>query len=309
MATVEFIAHIDEPGTHGGSVYTVMAGWIGRADQWDVFEKKWRALLLRHGLTHIHSVELRHGKGQFRDKFRWPPPRRLTLAEEVQKLALDHSLFSLSVLLKNSDYDAYYIGADQKLRKHRAAIDSKYGVCARVFMSVVRALMEHYGGDEARLTLIFEAGHKNSRAPEDILAGMYELAPERAMYLNPSVVYALKKQCPGVQAADILAYPVYVVETAGQPDVGEIPGFPETVPVDEMTSYRVVISPETLNDVKTGQIAIADFRRQLGPNWLALDGYPVGWTAPALRSTGGFVLYRLRFLGHRLEPYAAFAAD
>jgi hypothetical protein len=290
MAAVKLVASIDESGTHDGSVYTVMAGWVGRADQWEQFETKWRALLARSGLTHIHSVDLRHGKGQFKDKNRWPPPRRIALAQEAQQLALDHSLFSLSVLLKNADYDAHYIGADKNLRKNRAAIDSKYGVCARIFMSVITALIERYAGEDGQATLVLESGHKSGRAPDQILVGMYEVAPDRAKFLNPAINYALKQLCPGVQAADLLAYPVYVAERDGTADVGEIPGFPDSVPIDEVTSYRVPITEVTLGEVKTGQIAIADFRRQFGPHWLELDGFPVGWAVQSLRSIEGFVL-------------------
>lgn len=117
----------------------------------------WKSLLLRNGLTYIHAVDLKQGKKQFKDKIRWPERRRLALAQEAGQLALDHSMFSHTVLLKNSDYDIHYIGGDRKLRKHRAPIDSKYGVCVRVFLSQLTEFVRRYGEEDTQVTVILRA--------------------------------------------------------------------------------------------------------------------------------------------------------
>jgi hypothetical protein len=186
--TVELTAYADEAGTHGGSADTIMAGWVGRAERWAEFEQKWKSLLLRNGLTHIHAVDLKQGKKQFKDKIRWPERRRLALAQEAGQLALDHSMFSHTVLLKNSDYDIHYIGGDRKLRKHRAPIDSKYGVCVRVFLSQLTEFVRRYGGEDAQATVVLEAGAKNQGAAQSILAEMYRVAPGRARFISPNIV-------------------------------------------------------------------------------------------------------------------------
>jgi hypothetical protein len=290
VAIVELKAFIDEAGTHGGSAYTVMAGWVGHAERWVEFEAKWRELLTRNGLTHIHALDLRQGRGQFKDKSRWPKWRRNNLAEVFGTLAPQYALFSLSVLLRNSDYDQHYIGADRKLRKRRAQIDSKYGVCLRVFMSALAKMVRRYSGEDAQVTLVLEAGHANGGAAQQILADMYDIVPDHARFISPSVVYVQKRRSPSVQAADVLAYPVYVLERDGQADVSDIPGFPDNLPLAEVTSFRIPITVETLNDVKTGQLAMAEHRRHLGRYWSQLDGFPVGWTAQPLRSVDCFVL-------------------
>jgi hypothetical protein len=104
--------------------------------------------------------------------------------------------FSLVVLLSNADYDAYYIAGDKKLRKHRGPLDSKYGVCARICMSLLARLTERYFRDDASLTLIFEAGAKNQGAAQTILGDMYRAAADIAKYLAPAVGYAIKEQSP-----------------------------------------------------------------------------------------------------------------
>lgn len=304
MAASELKAFVDEAGTHDGSAHTVMAGWVGYADRWAVFEDRWRELLLRNGLSHIHAIDLKAGRGQFKDKTRWPEWRRRNVAELYAKLAMDHALFSLSVVLPNADYATHYIGADKKLRKHRAPIDSKYGVCLRVFMSALAEMVRRYAGDDAQVTIVLEAGHANGGAAQQILADMYDVIPDHARFISPNVVYALKQKSPGVQAADMLAYPAFVLEREGAADVSDMPEFPENLPTQELANVRIPITVETLRDVKEGQIAMAGFRRRLGRYWIQVDGFPVGWTPEPLRSVGGFVLTPPRVA----QPYAPSAS-
>ena len=291
MTATELTAYADEAGTHGDSMYTVMAGWVGRAERWAEFEPKWRSLLLRNGLTYIHAVDLKHGKKQFKDKIRWPEHRRLALAQLAGQLVFDHSMLSHTILLKNRDYDIHYIGGDRELRKHRAPIDSKYGVCARVFLSQLTEFVRRYGGEDAQVTVVLEAGAKNQGAAQSILADMYRIAPDRARFISPNIVYALKEQSPGVQAADLLAYPVYVLERDGRAEVRDLDeGFPDSLPLEEVESFRSPIRPKTLIDLKEGQRALRPLRQRLGRDWGHLHDFPVGWTTRSLRSVEGFFL-------------------
>jgi Protein of unknown function (DUF3800) len=289
MASVELKAFVDESGTHDSNL-TVMAGCVGYAERWAEFEAKWKLMLLRHGLPYIHAIDVRHGRKAFKDKIKWPPPRRLAVAQEAGRLVESYALFSLSVFLKRADYDALYIGGDKSLRKHRAAIDSKYGVCARVFMSMLAEFVERYGGPDAQATIVLEAGAKNQGAVQAILSDMYDIAPDRARFLSPNVVYALKPQSPGVQAADCLAYPVYANERDSTAEVLPLDqGFPDSLPANEVMHFRSPISAKTLQDLKQGQIAMGGLRRRFGRHWSALDGFPKGWTVQPLE-VGGFVL-------------------
>jgi len=68
---------------------------------------------------------------------------------------------------------------------------------------------------------------------------MYRIAPDRARFISPNIVYALKEQSPGVQAADLLAYPVYVLERDGRAEVRDLDeGFPDSLPLEEVESFR-----------------------------------------------------------------------
>jgi hypothetical protein len=290
MAIVDLVAHLDESGTHGGTRLTVMAGWIARAGRWAEFDGKWKNLLIRQRLPYIHAKDLTQGTGHFKDKIRWPMPKRVALASEASSLAHEHAVFGLVTLLNTTDYDVHYIGNDRKLRKHRGPLDSKYGVCSRICISLLARLTQQYFADDAILTLVLEAGAKNQGAAQTILSDMYRIAPDIAKFINPVIGYALKEKSPGVQAADLLAYPAYGLERDGLAETESfVAGLPETLP-GETTTFRVPIVPDTLRDIKEGQAALRATRRLLGPHWGHLDGFPRGWTTKALRSAEGFLL-------------------
>ena len=252
------LAYLDESGTHGGSPLTVMAGWVGRVERWRELDGKWGALLRRplphrQPLTHIHGKELRDGSKQFKG---WPVEERRQLAMAASGMAQEHSLFSISVLLNNNDYDNIYIGADGALRKHRAAIDSKYGVCFRVFLSLVTRILERHEPNET-VQLVLEAGHANGGAAEEIYSSMQNIAPNLARFVS-GITYARKKESPGVQAADLLAYPIFVTERDGTAEYSDVDlTIDRPLPRDQTVNYRVPIQRQTLIDIKIGQIAIA----------------------------------------------------
>lgn len=137
MASTQLTAYIDESGTHGPSPLTVMAGFVGYADQWDKFDSEWKNLLASNRLDYIHGKELLHGSGQFKDRSKWNLDARAALAIHIAPVPLRYARYSISVVLNNRIYDEHYIGSDRKLRKHKHPIDSKYGVCCRIFMSMV----------------------------------------------------------------------------------------------------------------------------------------------------------------------------
>jgi hypothetical protein len=51
-------AHFDESGTHAGSPYTVMGGYVATEHQWAFLDRDWKELLSKFDLTSFHSKEL-----------------------------------------------------------------------------------------------------------------------------------------------------------------------------------------------------------------------------------------------------------
>jgi hypothetical protein len=265
VSMADLTAYIDESGTHGGSPLTIMAGFIGYAGRWDAFEHHWRTILTDNNVEYIHAIEVKHGNGQFSDRIKWPGKRRANFAAEVSRIPLQYARYSLSVILNNSDYDQFYVGDDKKMRKRRPPLDSKYGVCCRIFMYVLARFIAQFEDRDSQVQLVFEAGHKNSHAPEAILSEMYESAPEIAKYISPNITYALKKKSTGVQAADMIAYPVLMIERDGVPTISKFEeGVPENFPNESCPAFRIPIRPNTLEQIKSGQYAAAQLRRGTG---------------------------------------------
>jgi hypothetical protein len=144
-------------------------------------------------------------------------------------------------------------------------------------MSLLADLVERYGGSESQVSLVLEAGHANSGAAQRILIDMYDVAGDRARFIAPVIGYAIKNLSPGVQAADLLAYPLFVAERENMAEIANLElGFPDTLPHDLITNFRVPVSVEILRDIKAGQIAMGGIRRRLGRHWAHLDGFPEG---------------------------------
>jgi hypothetical protein len=260
---MEFIAYLDEAGTNDGSGLTVMAGWVADVDRWSSFDAAWGALLARNGITHVHGTELMGGRGPFKA---WPRDRRAALSAEIAEISLRHTLFAIVCLLYNGEYDRIYIGDNAEIRKKRSALDSKYGVCFRTAISLIPRLIERAGlADGSSLKIVIEDGHQNVGAAPEIFRAFNELADEPIRSLLKEVKVDQKRASYGLQAADMLAYPAWRGETDGtlvHRDIDYFAGDASLVlPVN--APFRVPIRPDTLTDLRTGTLALSQYRRQL----------------------------------------------
>jgi hypothetical protein len=262
-SVMQLIAYLDEAGTHAGTRLTVMAGWVADADRWDTFEARWTALLRRNGISHVHGTDLHSGKAPFKG---WPRERRAALAAEIAELCTRATLFGLVAILDNAQYDRVYIGDDAEMRKKRSALDSKYGVCFRVAISLIPRLIERADlANGSALAVVIESGHQNVGAAPEIFRAFNELADEPIRSLLKSVTVAEKRNSAGLQAADMLAYPAWRGETDNtliHQDVDLlVDDSPLRLPID--APFRVPIKPETLTDLREGTLALPRYRRQL----------------------------------------------
>lgn len=251
----------DESGTHDGSSRTVMAGCLATVEQWQELENRWSVLLGAYGLRYIHAKEMRHGEGPFKYL---GFDRRSELMRQLLSVLEVQSKFFVCVILENHDFERYYRSPDKQERKRRGVVDSKYGVCFRVFLRAVAQLANTYlPGEEMTITL--EAGHKNGGAAETIFAEFKNDDPELAGIVK-GVAYVDKKEAFGVQAADLLAYVYFrgIQEELLNPSRVEVnPPYVLALREGVITSFRADITPETLREIRAVQITRAQQRRWL----------------------------------------------
>jgi|SRR6516164_3518474 len=61
-----FTGYLDESGTHDGSLVTVMGGLLGRAQQWEPFERRFDGIRKQHGFRVFHTKKFKKRAGDFK---------------------------------------------------------------------------------------------------------------------------------------------------------------------------------------------------------------------------------------------------
>jgi len=89
--------YIDEAGTHGTAPHMIMGALVGRLGQWADFDKKWRKMLRRNGISYFHSKKLKHTDGPFKG---WSRPKKIALIATASDIQRDTTLFGLSVKIR-----------------------------------------------------------------------------------------------------------------------------------------------------------------------------------------------------------------
>jgi hypothetical protein len=207
------IAHLDESGTHDTSPITVMSGYLGTAAQWQAFDSDWTALLQTAGVRHMHAVELFKRTKQFRE---WPAARINTFAAQLDGVIANHLQLGFSIIIRDNDYRRIYV---EGARPPRSRLDSKYGVCFRACLAFAPSYIaselqlagETQQAQETTINFVLEDGHRNVGDARRLF-NLFKAdgLPEWQHLVGTFDVS--KKNSPGAQAADFLAYCVYRAE-------------------------------------------------------------------------------------------------
>jgi len=149
-----YTAYFDEADTHGPSPTIIMAGIVGTARQWGIFQRRLRALQRRDGFSIFHVSEFKSKSGDFRG---WTDAKGAQLVSDLTELVRDNLTESLMVHLEHRRYVDEY-RAPPIPRK--MSLDSQYGVC---FRACLRQLLEIVMSADKRhwLNIVIEAGHEN----------------------------------------------------------------------------------------------------------------------------------------------------
>jgi len=103
MLTCYFDGSGDKDSTN---VYSV-AGYVSTVDRWIDFDKKWSALLKRHGLPYFHMKEFAPSVDHFKEwKGKEKERKRGAFLEQLVNITRKHVLHSFSVTLRMDLYDA-----------------------------------------------------------------------------------------------------------------------------------------------------------------------------------------------------------
>lgn len=226
-----------------------MAGYTAQINQWNKFDAKWRKALYKDGLDYFHAKEM------------WRHP----FTPKAIKIADDNLLFGFVAQLREDDYKKYYRNGDWG----RTSPDSMYGLCFRYCLSFIlhQACLERPKKDFV-LNFVVEKGHKNQGAPAEIVAQLKRKRIDGVSEYLGAVSLGEKKQVPGLQAADGLAFGAWQDSAKNVPLVATPPD--STV---QALRYRSMmktplfycdIDERELKIFKNGYFAHAEHRRQFG---------------------------------------------
>ena len=260
-------AYIDESGTHDGSPMTVMAGYLSSAEGWAAFNAEWGTFLAGLGVDHLHAKHLFHGEKSFKN-LSWS--RRAEIADEAKAITMKYATVGLSVILTNDEYQEIF---KENVPKN-VTFDFKYGICFRHIMSFLPQLVNIVQPDKTHeIFIVLEAGHKNQGAAAAMLAEYKSIADRLLARMVKGVSYAEKRECFGVQAADMLAFTSLRIEREELVKQVTTDITSETVIEGHNRPYvfRIPITRETLAHLREGHIELAKWRRRTVKSQKALD--------------------------------------
>ena len=158
------------------------------------------AFLAGLGVDHLHAKHLFHGEKPFKN-LSWS--RRAEIADEAKAITMKYATVGLSVILTNDEYQEIF---KENVPKN-VTFHSKYGICFRHIMSFLPQLVNIVQPDRPhKIFIVLEAGHKNQGAAAAMLAEYKSIADRLLARMVKGVSYAEKRECFGVQAADMLAF-------------------------------------------------------------------------------------------------------
>jgi hypothetical protein len=273
MTRMLLTAYLDESGTHDTSPISIMAGYLGTAEQWGAFNAEWMALVQSAGVWQVHAVDLFKRTRAFKG---WPAEQVNAFAVQLDGVIARHLQLGFSVIVRDNDYRTIYAEGP---KPRRSRLDSKYGVCFRACLAFVpsfiaselRLASEGQSARETTIDFILEEGHRNLGDARRLFELFKADALPEWQHLV-GIFDVSKKNSPGAQAADFLAYCVYQAElfehgaapsavekssyTAETPLVANV--YPrQPVPQSVPMVFRIPISQDVLRSLKEDLFASA----------------------------------------------------
>ena len=194
------IAYMDESGTHDptglqkGAEVACIAGYVSTYKRWVKFQREWRDVLKKFGITSFHMSEYAHGIGGF---VGWSKRKRDALAVELIEVIHEHTLFGLGGLISVRDYDTVlppYI---------KAEVGHPYYFCMAVLMRTL-AQFDHLIPED-KINFVFEQNLGFQGNAQQIFNGLRLHNPIHNRRLG-NISFEPKGTLKPLEAADFVAY-------------------------------------------------------------------------------------------------------
>ncbi len=184
-----FTAYFDASGHSDNTDVLAVAGFIAHASQWTLFEKRWKKVLLKFGVSSLHMKDFAHSTGEYKAWKGVETKRRAFLSaliSVIQKTAR-HS-FASSLYLP--DYRA--IDSAHSIR----AVRTPLAIVGNTVLQNARNWTIESGLNVNDILFVFEDG--------DADKGNFLNSANNDLGITPQ--FMPKTQSAAFQAADLLAY-------------------------------------------------------------------------------------------------------
>ena len=212
------------------------AGFIARAEQWNLFNEEWAIALAAAGVSSLHMRDFAHSVGQF-ELWKGDEPRRAQFLSHLTSIVRRHTMKHVAVTLLISIYDQL---------NAKATVRERLGSPYVLTMLNAILLAQHWRDSNLAsepLAVCLEHGDKDQTTLLEVLKRV-EFPHEVAAIPKRSIVDGRTSYVLPFQAADFLAYEYQkAMRTMREGGVTEIKArrsFRGLLPVGEDLYSRVI---------------------------------------------------------------------
>lgn len=192
--------YFDESGTHAGSDVVSVAGYVSTPTRWVRFDEEWREAMADYGLEFFHASTFANRAPPYDE---WSEDERHKRFTNLAGIINRHTEFSIATMILTRLFDETF---SPEVRAH---CGGPYGLAAvATFMETAKRVNEHY--PDQWVSYVFESG---ARGAGQVLAHFQDNQRRREYASDQklgSLRFENKRQFTPLQAADILAYELYL---------------------------------------------------------------------------------------------------
>lgn len=182
--------YCDASGTEEDAIIAV-GGVVSTAEEWRVFDAKWRDVLKDFGLNYFRMSEFAHSVGQFKVGWKNKESKRRALLDRLSAIIRDHVKYWTGSCVLKSDYDK--VDGDYELHEHLYP----FTLCARSCVAVTCIWYDAHHRDDG-MQYVFEYGDEHFEQLKKVVEKETGIVP----------VEQKKRDVTPCQAADFAAYEV-----------------------------------------------------------------------------------------------------
>lgn len=174
--------------------FLAVAGYLFRKKHIKEFERRWRAMLRKHGLDHFHMTDCNAGADQFKDMSK---DERIECQTMAVSLICEFATVGVMNSVSISDFQAVMDG--------RGYMSNPFSLCAHGALMMCKSWADE-NDPIARIAYIFDAGDAFMGDANNILTSIAEDTTRRSFFHYETHAFVPMRSSIPTQAADILAW-------------------------------------------------------------------------------------------------------